>query len=236
MANKAWSKTEDKIVLKLSSVSVPYKKRVDYLVDRSQDAIRQRTWELKQRTGGDWLATQRIGFLDIETSDLKANFGLMLSWALKIKDGPLLHSVIKRREVINKDRLDRGIIKELLKALNEVDVLVTYNGTLFDLPFLRTRCLIHGLGFPGYGEKKHIDVYFQVKSRLSLHRKSLDAACEALNIAGKTPIKPKVWFEAQLGYKDALKNVLHHNDADVIILEHLFERLKPFTLSTRKSL
>lgn len=239
---REWSEEEDALLRQLAAQNKRYAQRLEAMneagfTDRTQDAIRNRTWELNQQKGNDWLADQRIGFLDIEATNLKANFGFMLTWCLKLDDGKILYDVVKREEATNPKKFDKRILKSLIEALKQVDVVVTYNGTNYDIPFVRTRCMMQGIkGFPKMGEKKHIDVYFQVKSKMNLHRKSLDSACEAIGIKGKTPIEWSAWRAASVGHPPALRQVLAHNKGDVVILEELFDALQPFARSTRRSM
>lgn len=41
----------------------------------------------------------RVGFLDIETSNFKANFGIMLTWCIKQKDGSILEDAITEKDL-----------------------------------------------------------------------------------------------------------------------------------------
>ena len=100
------------------------------------------------------------------------------------------------------------------------------HNTRFDIPYLRTKALHYGLDFPGYGELYHFDLYYTVKSKLNLSRKSLDNACDYLGIEGKTPISKDVWRRAKYGDTDALNQVLEHNIPDIEILEKLHDKLE----------
>ena len=176
-----------------------------------------------------------IAFLDVETTDFKANIGFMLSWALKYRDGTLKHDIITQKEIFD-GKYDKRIVKSLLDELRNVDIVSTYYGTGFDVPYLRTRALYWGYVFPAYGSIFHFDVYYRVRRLLRLHRNSLDASTKFLGIKGKTPIDISVWNEARYGRSQALKKVLEHNDADVMILEQIFNKLEDYSKWTRKSL
>jgi uncharacterized protein YprB with RNaseH-like and TPR domain len=176
-----------------------------------------------------------IAFLDIETTGLKANIGFMLSWSLKYRDGPLKSDIVNRDEIFE-GKYDKRIVKNLLDELRNVDIIVTYYGTRFDLPYFRSRALYWNFLFPAYGSVFHFDLYYRVRSLLKLHRHSLDAVTRFFGIEGKTPIDISVWNEAQYGNRKALKKVMEHNDADVIILEELFDKLEDYSKWTRRSL
>jgi len=129
-----------------------------------------------------------------------------------------------------------GIINNLLKELENVDIVVTYYGTEFDIPFLRTRAEKWALDFPKYGYIYHWDLYYKVKKLFNLHRKSLGVVTGFLGIPGKTALNPEVWFIAQYGDARALKEILEHNEYDVIILEKLHKRIKEYTKWDKRSL
>lgn len=184
-----------------------------------------------------WIDGVRIGFLDIESSHLKANIGIMLSWSLKIRGvDEVLHDYITREEAVDWDKRDRRIVGSLLEALEDVDMVVTYYGTGFDIPFMRTRMLYWGHKDPlAYGDLFHKDLYYVARGKLQLHSNRLAVVTEFLDIEGKTKLPPETWAKAQLGYEDAIAYVVEHNDEDVIILEEAFEILKPYSKITRRS-
>ena len=183
-----------------------------------------------------WKEGYSIAFLDIETSHLKANLGFMLSWSIKYRNGKLKHDLITKDDIMSGD-FDKRIVGTLLEELDRnIDIAVTYYGTGFDIPFLRSRVLHWGHLFPDYGSKFHFDLYYRVRSLLKLHRNSLDSACAFFGIKGKTPIRIETWNKARYGDKKALKEVMVHNDGDVKILEELFSRLEDYSKWTKRSL
>lgn len=167
----------------------------------------------------------RIGYFDIESDGLKADFSTMLSYAIKEKDGSIITNVITKDELFN-GTYDKRLVKECIEDLRRFKVIVTYNGTLFDLPYMRSKALHYGLEFPSYGDLFHFDLYYTVKSKLNLSRKSLANVCDYLGIKGKTDIDKESWRRAKYGDPEALKEVVRHNIPDVIILEQLHNRLE----------
>jgi uncharacterized protein YprB with RNaseH-like and TPR domain len=80
-----------------------------------------------------------IGYFDIETSNFTANNGFMVSWAIKKKgQDEILYDEITQKEILSGE-FDLRIIKSLLASMRDFSVLVTYYGTGFDIPFVRTR-------------------------------------------------------------------------------------------------
>jgi DNA polymerase elongation subunit (family B) len=183
-----------------------------------------REWE--RVTGIPWYQYPgyKMGYFDIETDSLFADFGTVLSWCFKLKGGETKKSVITKKEIFNGD-YDRRLIKEFIDELKNYKIIIGYNSTNFDLPYMRAKALHYGMDFPGYGENYHWDLYYTVKSKLRLSRKSLDNACDYLNIKGKTPIDKDIWRRAKYGDAKALDKVVEHNIGDVNILEELHDKL-----------
>ena len=182
-----------------------------------------------------WYEGLKIGYLDIEASSLKADFGMILSWAIKEKNGLTYYDCITRDEIFD-GTFDKRVVESLINRMKSFDVLVTYFGTNFDIPFIRARALKHKLSFPAYGSILHWDVYYKVKSQLAISRKSLAVSTAFLEIDGKTPVTGEHWMHAMYGDVDALGYVVKHNIADVEILEDLHKTLEPFSKWMKKSL
>jgi len=220
------------------SLRINYRTIAD-LLGRGQDACRNRWWELnKSVPKRPWYDGLRIGCLDIETSNLKANAGPMLSWAIQPHgEKGLLSDIITRKELVSgTSDPDRRIVESLIKTMREFDIIVTFYGTGFDIPFIRTRALGMGLDFPMATELYHWDMYYLVKSKLLTHRKSLDAVTSFLGIPGKTHLDMEIWFKARLGDPKALEYVVDHNLWDVKILSKLLTKMMPHAKWQRKPL
>jgi uncharacterized protein YprB with RNaseH-like and TPR domain len=183
----------------------------------------------------DWWRDMRIGYLDIETSNLDADWGIILSWCIKPQGvDKVLYDVISKEELFN-GKLDKRVVNSLLNAMKEFDILVTYYGTGFDLPFIRTRS---GLSdeFPAYGSIYHWDLYYKVRNKMKLSRNSLGNATKYLGIPGKTPMDGEMIMKARYGDKKALAELLVHNIGDVYITEKLHNKLKRFSKWIRTSI
>lgn len=191
---------------------------------------------LEAETNKPWFIQDdyKIGYVDIETDGLKADFSTMLSWSIKEANGKNIYDVITRKELFN-GTTDQRILETLIDEMQKYKILVGYYSTKFDIPFVRTKALHYGMDFPEYGSAYHFDVFYVVKSKLCLSRKSLESACDYLNIKGKTPLDREVWRLAKYGDPAALAKVVEHNLGDTEILEVLHNKLTPFVKWTRRS-
>lgn len=176
-----------------------------------------------------------LASFDIETTNFKANIGFILSWAIKYHNGKTVYDVITKKDIMD-GKFDKRIVKSLLDELENVDILVSYYGTGFDVPFLRTRALYWGFNFPAYGSIYHFDVYYRVRRLLKLHRNSMDAASRFFGIDGKTHVDVSMWAKAAYGHAKSLKEILDHNVEDVKITEELFKITEDYSKWTRRSL
>lgn len=170
----------------------------------------------------------RLGYIDIETTNLKANVGHMLSWCIKPRDEDTISGALITKEELFNGTFDRRITEELMEELLNYDLIFTYYGTRFDIPFIRTRAIDHQLDFPIYRQLSHKDLYYQVRSKLQLTRNSLAVATEFLGIEGKSYLDPRIWRKAAYGDKESLSYIYEHNEQDVIILEELHKRLEKY--------
>ena len=230
MNNENWTKDEIKILQKYyPAIGARVK---DFLSNRSESSLRHKA----SRLGIPYkdLAMGKVGFFDIESSQLQADFGFMYSWYIKtLGEEEYFHAVVTQDE-IREGILDKRIVEELVEALRQYKRIYTFYGSRFDLPFCRTRALVHKLKFVPYGLVEHRDLWYLVRRILKLHRNRLECVCDALDIKGKTHLEPKTWVLANTGNAGALEYIAEHNRMDVIILERVFNRLQEFEAKTRR--
>lgn len=179
---------------------------------------------------------KRIGYLDIETSGLFANFGIMLAYCIKEEGTDKIYGrCVKPKEM--KTFLDKHIVEDCVKDMQNFDVIITYNGTRFDFPFIRTRALKNKVTFPKYMDLMHKDVYYMARGRLRLHRKSMEVVSYSLNIPGKTHVIGDKWINATIRHDEkCLMEILEHCKQDVIVLEKVYNELKDYVRETRRSI
>jgi len=178
---------------------------------------------------------EKIGILDIETTGLKANWSHMLSWCIKDhNEDTIHHGLLTRREV--RDKNDARIVKSVIKKMEEYDRLVTYYGTRFDLPYIRSRALAQGIDFPAYRDIYHTDMYYIARSKFAIHSNRLGAVCEFFGIEAKGHrMTPELWVRAGRGEQGALDTILLHNKEDVESTDEVFLMLLDHMLISKRS-
>lgn len=174
-------------------------------------------------------STPKVLFLDIEASALEAVFGRMLCvgyrwegekkiYCPSLADFPKLHK---------KDPTDdTELCKEITKVLTQADVVVTWYGRRYDIPFIQSRCLANNL--PPIPDLTQIDLWETARSKLKLYSNRLAVVQGFLELPEeKTPIEAKHWVRAKCGFKEDLNYVIKHCVADIEILEQAYEKMKP---------
>lgn len=179
---------------------------------------------------------ERIGHLDIEASNLNANFGIVLSYCIKEDEGKIIKRLIEPKHM--KDgSFDKHLMIQFCKDVRKFDRLTTWYGGGFDIPFLRTRCVFHGLDFPLHGEVAHTDVWFIARKKFRFHSNRMEVVAKFFNIAAKNhPLVPEIWLKCMTGDRKALKFVLTHNVEDVETLEQIYHKIIEYKRFTRTSI
>lgn len=170
----------------------------------------------------------KILLWDIESSHLKADFGTLLCVGYKWLGQPQVRiPCITDYPNFKKDPTDdSALVADFLDIYNSADMTVTYFGSGFDIKFLQAKVMEHGLQIPP--KVPMVDLFYTVKSNLALSRKSLQNVGYYLNLsAEKTPVEGKIWKQAACGKRSALKYIVDHCRADVLLLEEAYQALRP---------
>ena len=171
---------------------------------------------------------EKIGFFDIETSNLSSDFGTILCYAIKHSEGIIVNSLTPQE--IKDGTYDLRLLTDLCVDLKKFHRIITWYGYKFDIPFVRSRAILHKLDFPLYKEVYHTDAYQRAKILIrTLHSKRLGVVASFYGIKSKEhPLTPTVWLRCLSGDQDALDFVQTHCNEDVASLEAVWKRLAPY--------
>jgi len=191
-------------------------------------------------TGKPWYTYPgyKIGYFDIEVDNLRADYGTMLTWTIKGKGSDkFVTGKITQKELFN-GTTDKRIVEEFIKEMQEYAILVGFYSSRFDIPYVRTRALIHNVEFPPYGRPYHFDLYYTVRNKFALSRNGLGRAVEVLlpEEEGKTHCSASTWALAKYGNPIAIDEILEYNKQDVAVTEKLHDRISPFATWPRRSI
>lgn len=187
------------------------------------------------------IAKPKLLFLDIETAPTKAYcWGLwdqnisidaivsnwfILSWSAKFADSEgVMSQVLTRDEVLQED--DNRIVTTLWLLLNKTDIVCGHNCEKFDVPKIRSRFLLNGL--PPSKPYLQIDTLKVARKEFGFSSNKLDYIAEILGIERKMKTGIELWVKCMEGDVESLKYLEEYNRKDVLILEQVYYKLRPF--------
>lgn len=172
---------------------------------------------------------------DIETTDLKANFGHMLLWAAKFVGEDEIHTAridnnLGYGRTAHSMIDDKRIVLALRDLVNSADAVVYHYGDRFDLRFLNTRCLEHG-ELPPH-KLTSIDTWKVARSNLAMTSNRLVTLAESFGgDHQKGSISKEQWKLAAHGHRETLDAMLEYCIGDVLATEAVYLKLRPLMAS-----
>lgn len=194
--------------------------------------------KLKVKTG------PKILFLDIETAPMfaavwglwKQNIGInmidvdwhMLSFSAKWEGSNKTFYFDKKKSWDTED--DRLILEALFVLLDEADIVVAHNGRKFDLPKINTRFIMNGMKAPS--PYRIVDTLDICKKHFRFSSNKLEYVAKALGVGEKFMHKEfpgyELWKQCLAGNKDAWREMKVYNIQDTIVLEQVYDKLRPW--------
>ena len=159
---------------------------------------------------------KKRAYLDIETTGLSSKYADITVIGIGVENNCRLEVI----QLINHDITQT----KLLKALKGVDRIYTYNGSRFDLPFIKAKLQVDLTE-----DFEHRDLMYdcwnkKLKGGLKAVEKKLGIRRELQDIDGYMAVK--LWWEYQNnGNEEALKILLEYNAEDVVNLRVLRRKL-----------
>ena len=156
-------------------------------------------------------------YLDIETTGLSRHYA----------DLTVIGIGLERSRKCQVVQLIRGDLYEekLMDSLDGVDEIYTYNGSRFDLPFIKAK-----LGIDLNGCFKHTDLMYdcwryKLKGGLKVVEQLLCIRRQLTDVDGYIAVQ--LWFDyVNNNNKQALRTLLEYNQEDVVNLRILRRKLK----------
>jgi uncharacterized protein len=170
----------------------------------------------------------RLRFFDLETTGLSGGTGTV---AFLAAVGRIVDDGFELAQLFLEDFPgEKAFVEALLELLRD-GVVVSYNGKAFDMPLLRTRCVMNAVPLPSYA---HIDALFAARrlwkrvhggASLELLEHEVLGMERGEDIPGS--MIPELWLDfARTGESRLMHLVLSHNAADVVALARLVSRLQ----------
>jgi DNA polymerase elongation subunit (family B) len=122
---------------------------------------------------------------------------------------------------------DKKLVTEFAKVLNSADEVIGHNGDNFDIKWLRTRCLFHGVSL--IPDVHSVDTLKLSKSGFRFNSNRLDYIAKFLNVGRKIKTSYGLWTKILIGNsKEAMDEMIKYCKMDVQVLESVFQKLKPY--------
>ena len=122
---------------------------------------------------------------------------------------------------------DKQLVEEVWHVLDNADVVISHHGDSFDLKKLNARFVYYGFNAPSFYQsvdtKKAASKYFKFDSN------SLNNLGHYLNVGQKAATGGlDLWFDCMAGDKKAWQTMKDYNGQDVVLLEQVYLKLRPF--------
>lgn len=189
------------------------------LWDLESSGIQVSTWNLYPNNG--------IPYQNI----IKDWFIISIAWKVLGDKKISAVSVLDDGQRFKKDHTDDYyVIKKFREAIEDVDILIAYNGDKFDIKMFNSRLITHKL--PPLPKIIQIDPLKEIKKIAKFTSHRLDFLTAKLLGSGKMSTPPGTWSKAMAGDRDAIKDMVAYNKVDVQILEEFYLMVRPYFKST----
>lgn len=121
----------------------------------------------------------------------------------------------------------QDMLQALYDLLDEAEVIVTYNGKRFDIPWIKGELIVEGFLPPS--PFKQIDLYQVIKANSRFLSNKLGYVSDRL--LGDTKLTHtgfQLWKDVLAGDKKAQKLMAKYCEQDVKLLDPLYEKLRPW--------
>ena len=188
---------------------------------------------------------ERIGFFDIETEDLRADYGIMFSYVIEDFEGKKRYEDIVKEEDFIKYRTNKNgmakedtrILRNFVRDISNFDRLIGHYSCRFDSNFARTRAVICGIDFPKWGSIYQTDTWVILKKKFALKSNSLESGNRNINgSSNKNHLSLALKHGLIRGKKWAQDYCLDHNRRDVQDTRRLYVSIRPFMRLTKSSI
>lgn len=183
----------------------------------------------------------KILIFDIETSPLRAyvwsrwkqnvyleqtiSEWFMISWAAKwLHSDTVMSNSLTSSEIISEN--DSRIVTSLWALIDEADIVVAHNGGRFDLPKINSRFILNKLAPP---RPVHmIDTKVISAKQFGFSSNKLDALATYFGFECKMDTDFELWSKCMDGDETSLRYMEEYNRYDVVLLEKIYLRLRPW--------
>lgn len=122
---------------------------------------------------------------------------------------------------------DKGVVHTVWDLLNEADIVVAHNARKFDNRVAAARFMMWGLDPPA--PYKTVDTLTAARRFFRFPSNSLNDLCHMLGLGEKPKTThADLWHQCLDGDPTAWKKMVRYNNNDVVLLEKLYLKLRPY--------
>lgn len=122
---------------------------------------------------------------------------------------------------------DEYMLEKFAQIITKSDEAIGHNGDRFDIPWLRTRCLLYNIPFPP--QITTIDTLKSARGKFYFNSNKLDYIGKFLGLEGKLDTGGfDTWKKVMNGDQTALNHLVKYCKQDVRLLEQIFDRMNPY--------
>lgn len=122
---------------------------------------------------------------------------------------------------------DEALIREIWDVLDKADIVIAHHGVAFDFKKLNARFVFYGLNSPSHYQV--VDTKKEASKHFKFDSNSLNNLGSYLNVGQKINNGGfELWVECMGGDKKAWERMKSYNIQDVILLEQVYLKLRPF--------
>ena len=126
--------------------------------------------------------------------------------------------------VWDKDKDDGKMIKKFIKVMNSADEIIAHNGDRFDLKWIRSRALTHGINsVPRWAS---FDTLKSVRANIQLPSNRLGDIGRYFGLSEKIKTDPDLWKNIVFGDSSRMQEMIDYCEQDVILLEQVYQKVK----------
>lgn len=175
----------------------------------------------------------RILVYDIESTSLDADTGDLLVFGYKwigekkVHTPSVLDTNIPCGDCRRIEIDEEALVREAHRVMSMADICVTFNGQMFDAPYMSTKFLMYGLD--ALPQTSQVDLYQVLRHKTRMSSKRLANASLVFGLTNeKTKLDWALWRRAAKGYIRDIKYIRDHADADVLVTEELYGKLRQY--------
>jgi hypothetical protein len=240
-----WTEEDLERIVKYKMEGLTFKQMEQYF-KATANALRK-VYNRKAKEEIKELHKPKILLIDIETAPLLAyvwglwdnNVALnqihsdwyILSWAAKWLGSPPDEVMYEDQRDVKNIEDDSNILKNLWKLLDEADIVVGQNSRKFDEKKINARFILND--FKPTSSFRHVDTMILAKARFAFTSNKLEYMTSKLCTKYKKLDHAKfsgfkLWSECLKGNKEAFEEMELYNKYDVLSLEELYIKLRPW--------